>query len=590
MTAIAGFENIEKIKKDYQWFDLNTREFGPQKKGQKYCGGVPLFYDKVDQRIYVDATDTHTLVYGTTGSLKTRTIVMPTIKLLGYAGESLIINDTKGELYTRLAADLDKQGFEIIVLNFREPATGNSWNPLFLPYKFYLEGDIDRACEFINDIANNLTAEEATAQDPFWDNSAADLAFGLILLLFKYCKEYNEDISAVNISNAIALRRKLFSSERFKNPKDSAIWKYAEKDELIAASLSGSVFAPNDTRNSILSVFDQKMRIFSLQPTLTQMLANNDFDIADIGRKKTALFLIIQDEKTTYHRLCSLFIKQSYEYLIFTAMYTGLRRVENRVNYCLDEFSSLPCVSDFPAMITAARSRDIRFMLVVQSQGSLKRRYKEEADTIISNCTNWIFFTSRELSLLQEISELCGMQKNNHTPNISTYELQHFSKDKREALILCGRHKPAKVFMIDIDDPALSGKTYNVLKIPTGIRKKRKFLEFAFLDLKEQEGIKLEPRSINPFFESGAKASASTGTMKTIDFTDEAHNHDAIMAKDRRQFYKIVKAVDDRIASLMKTNVDMSNNIEGNEYDPIEIIEPKSLEELLRQLQLGVEK
>lgn len=497
MVAIPGFENLERIKRDYQWYDLSNHKYGPIKQGQEYQGGVPILYDAQSQRVYVDSQDTHTLVYGATGSLKTRSVVMPSIKLLAYANESMIINDAKGELYDRLAGELYERGYDLIVINLRNPSTGNCWNPLFLPYHFYLQGDIDRACEFINDIANNLTSEEKSTQDPFWDNSAADLTFGLILLLFKYCKEHDESIDAVNISNVLALRRKLFLPEKTKRPKDTDIWKYAEEDELITTSLSGTVFSPNDTMNSILSVFDNKMRIFSLQPTLTDMLANNDFDIADIGRKKTALFMIVPDEKTTYHRLVSLFIKQSYEFLIFTAMRNGKKRVKNRVNYCLDEFSSLPSVADFPAMITAARSRDIRFILVVQSQSSLKRRYQEEADTIIGNCANWIFFTSRELGLLRELSELCGMQKNNHTPNISTYDLQHFNKDKKEALILCGRYKPAKVSMLDIDNPFFSGKSYNILKVQTDVRRTRKPLEFSF---SEEELKKLRHVQIdNPF-------------------------------------------------------------------------------------------
>lgn len=571
MTSIPGFENLEKIKRDYQWFDLNTHKYGPLKKGQKYCGGVPLLYDAESQRIYVDSTDTHSLVFGATGSLKTRSIVMPTIKMLSYAGESMIINDAKGELYDRLANDLVKQGYEIVVINLREPITGNCWNPLYLPYQFYLNGDIDRACEFINDIANNLTVEESSNQDPFWNNSAADLIFGLVLLLFKYCKEHNEDISAVNISNILALRRKLFENtqNRLKGPKDTAIWQYASSDELIAASLSGTVFSPSDTMNSILSVFDNIMRIFSQQPTLTQMLANNDFDIADIGRKRMALFIVIQDEKTNYHKLCSLFIKQSYEYLIFTAMSSGRKKLENRVFYCLDEFSALPSVADFPAMITAARSRDIRFLLVVQSQSSLKRRYKEEAETIVSNCSNWIFFTSRELSLLRELSELCGMQKNNHTPNISTYELQHFSKEKREALLLCGRYRPAKVTMIDIDNPLLSGKSYDILRIPVTERQKRTILDF---EVKEPEEVSTEIFDSDHILRDISALSAWNNSPHETGIITPTQDTNTV-------FEAAVADVEKRMVELTPKNTEFVQNTLDEEDQ-----EPGSLEELLRQL------
>lgn len=517
MASIPGFENIDKIKKEYPYFDLNTRTFSGE-KNTDYSGGIPLMYDYDARRLYIDSSDTHSLVYGSTGSLKTRTIVSPGIKVLGYAGESMIINDPKGELFARHAGDLKKQGYNIVEINFRDPSLGNSWNPLFIPYQFYVNGDLDKSAEFVNDIANNLMVSDRSTDDPFWDFSASDLLYGLIQLLFRYCKDHSAPINAVNIGNLLTLRRTLFSGKQ--QAQNTILWKYASEDELVAASLSGSVYAPKDTMNSILSVFDQKMRSFTIQPTLLEMLANNDFDIADIGKTKTAVFLITPDEKTSYHRLVSMFVKESYEYLIYLATQTEDNKVENRINYILDEFSSLPKIADMPSMISAARSRNIRFLLVVQSQSSLKQRYAEEAETIISNCTNWIFFTSRELGLLRELSELCGTQKN-HMPNISIYDLQHLSKDRREALILSGRLKPCKVSMLDID--RFGDRSYILLEHEKRERMERNRLSF---ELKEEIKNKYIPQlPNNPF--SGPTSAVSNkrpeepfdigATIKAID-------------------------------------------------------------------------
>lgn len=476
MTTFPGFDSVEHLRKSLVAFDVSTKKFIVDRE-KKYYGGIPLFYDSEARRLYVDAGDTHSLVFGATGSLKTRSVVSPSIKVLGYARESMIINDPKGELYSRHAAELEKLGYNIVDINFRNPAVGNSWNPLYIPYQFYISGDEDKSAEFINDISNNLMVGEKSSNDPFWDYSASDLLYGLIQLLFRYCKDHNKDINSVNIGNLLTLRRKLFASKQ--QAKNSILWKYASEDELVAASLSGSIYAPNDTMNSILSVFDQKIRTFTIQPTLLNMLANNDFDVAEIGNRPTCVFLITPDEKTSYHKLVSLFIKQSYEYLIYSATQNPENKVNNRITYVVDEFSSLPKINDMPSMISAARSRDIRFLLVVQSKSSLKQRYAEEADTIIANCSNWIFFTSRELELLKELSELCGMQKN-RLPNISVYDLQHFSKRDREALVLCDRSKPLKVNMLDIDmfgDKKIGVKEHDVRE-----RKDRTVLDFELMD------------------------------------------------------------------------------------------------------------
>ena len=471
--------NAQKLKQTFTKFDVDDRAFAGvrNKYNKSLVGGIPVLFDKEEKIVYLDSEDTHTVVYGATGSLKTRSIVMPSVRLIGNAGESLIINDSKGELHHRLAGELYRSGYEIITINLRNPEVGNAWNPLFIPYEFYCKGDMDRAAEFANDIATNLMVNDVTNDDPFWDYSSSDLFFGLILGLFKYCRDFGMGRESVNIMNLMKLRRDLF--EKGVGAQKTALWRYLSEDELITASISGTIFAPKDTMNSILSVFDQHMRTFTIQPTLMEMLSDNDFNIGDIGEKKTAVFMITPDEKTSYHKLVSLFVKQSYEYLIYCASLRKNNSVDVRINFILDEFGSLPAIQDMPAMISAARSRKIRFLLVLQSKSSLLKKYGEEAETIISNCSNVIFFTSRELELLRELSELCGKQKNGE-PNISVYEMQHLSKEKREALVLCGRLEPAVVSMIDID--MFGDRSFDVLEFKKEARLKRNKIDFSSTD------------------------------------------------------------------------------------------------------------
>ncbi len=483
MAENMYLESKERIFKEFSHFSVGEKNpdkiFTRRQRG-KYLGGVPLAYDAERDLIAIDSSDTHTLVWGSTGSLKTRCVIEPTVKIIGKSGESMIINDPKAEIHNRCAAELQAEGYQIIVINIRDPEFGNSWNPLAIPYRFYLAGDLDRAAEFANDVAHNLTMEQVSTEDPFWDYSASDCLFGLILLLFRYAKDHNLDESAVHMSSLMKLRQELFKSSTgaFK-AAGSLLWKYASEDELIEASLSGSIYAPNDTRNSILSVFDQKMRAFTIRPSLLDMLANNDIDLGEIGERKCAVFLIIPDEKSTYNNLVSLFIKQAYEYLIYKASSNEDLKLNHRVNFVLDEFSSLPPITSMSTLISAARSRDIRFVLAVQGKHQLIKRYGDEAETIKSNCANWIYLTSREYDLLKEISDLCGEQRN-RTPNLSVYDLQHFSKEKSEALVLCGRLKPAKVNLLDID--RFGDRDYSILEFARLPRRPRQTTDFKLSD------------------------------------------------------------------------------------------------------------
>jgi type IV secretion system protein VirD4 len=195
---------------------------------------------------------------------------------------------------------------------------------------------------------------------------------------------------------------------------------------------------------------DQSLQPFFSQENLINMLSNNDVDFSQIGVKKTAIFLIMPDEKTSFHRIVCLFIKQCYELLICDAQKYKNTRLPKRINFLLDEFSALPPIVDFPAMITASRSRNIRYTIIIQSINQLTFRYGNEAETVKSNCNNWIFLTSKELPLLKELSELAG-SKNHDEPLISISELQRLDKDKGEAFILHGRLYPFITELPDID-------------------------------------------------------------------------------------------------------------------------------------------
>jgi hypothetical protein len=120
------------------------------------------------------------------------------------------------------------------------------------------------------------------------------------------------------------------------------------------------------------------------------------------------------------------------------------------VNFLLDEFSSLPQISDFPEMMKASRSRNIRFNLIIQNISQLIKRYGHEAETIRNNCGNLVILHSREIPLLNEIIGLSGV-KYNEDNLISAIKLQTMNKEKGEAFFLIKRLFPYFGNLPDID-------------------------------------------------------------------------------------------------------------------------------------------
>lgn len=451
-----NFESKRKFVADLNIYKISSDSVDetrrPMNGSEAGTGGIPLYSEGMDG-VYVDPTDVHSLIIGPTGSKKTRLVAIPAVCTLSAAHESLIISDPKAEIYENTGDMLRAKGYSLHVVNLRDPQLGACWNPLEIPYRLYLSGDMDRASEYAHDIAVNLAGVSVSQNDPYWDNASESLLFGLILLLFKFCLDFEKPVAAVNFANVLKLKEAIFSGTDMEIRK-SELWSYAKNDDLVATALTGVVETAKDTRAGVLSVFDSKMSCFSIRPSLKAMLSGDSFDLGELRKKPTAIFIVSPDEKTGYHGLVSLFVKQSYEYLIQDSH--GLSGVSKsrgiRVNYILDEFSSLPTIKDFPAMITAARSRDIRFNLFIQSRHQLTLRYKDEAETIVTNCGNWLFFTSRELSLLRELSELCGEVElsGRKQPLLSITDLQHLDKDIGEVLVLRNRLKPALTQLPDM--------------------------------------------------------------------------------------------------------------------------------------------
>lgn len=189
---------------------------------------------------------------------------------------------------------------------------------------------------------------------------------------------------------------------------------FKSKGELSPAYIAAAscINAPNETRGGIMSTFRTKTRIFSSQEALSEMLSYSDFDIRDVGKEKTAVFLKIHDEKTTYHALATIFVKQAYEALIAVAQTCPNLKLPYRTNFILDEFANMPALKDVETMITASRSRNIRFSFVIQNFSQLNKVYgKDVAETIKGNCGNFVYIMSTELAALEEISKLLGDQK-----------------------------------------------------------------------------------------------------------------------------------------------------------------------------------
>ena len=170
-------------------------------------GGIPLMFDK--KHLYIDQRGAHNLIIGSTGSGKTQVSILPTLKLSMLAGESFVVNDSKGGLYKKMANKLKSEGYKVLAIDFEDSKYGNSWNPFTMAYHLYKNGEKDKSVKLLEDIGYYFFYDPREKGDPFWTNSVINYFTGLTLYLFENAKEDEININSIfSLSNGINVNKK----------------------------------------------------------------------------------------------------------------------------------------------------------------------------------------------------------------------------------------------------------------------------------------------------------------------------------------------------------------------------------------------
>ncbi len=555
--------------------------------------GFPIL--STGDKFWVDDGESHNIVIGSTGTGKTQCVIHPLVKILAKKGESMIVTDPKGEIYRESAGLLKEKGYQIIVLNFRDPQKGNTWNPLNLPYKLYKQGNKDKAMELLDDLAANILYDDAggASKDPFWEKTSADYFVGLALGLFEDAKEEEINLNSISLMTTAG-------EERFGGRSTYIKEYFNEKDPAGAAytSASGTITAPEETKGSILSTFKQKIRLFASRENLSEMLSQNDFDIDSIGKQKTAVFMIIQDEKKTYHALATIFIKQVYESLIDVAQQQKSGALPVRTNFILDEFQNMPPLKDITTMVAAARSRHIRLTMIIQNFAGLEATYsKEVAQTIRSNCNNLLYLLTTELAALEEISKLCGdkmvkvgsgdKEREEARPLITVADLQKMKQ--YEAIVIRTRLNPFKTKLkpnFEIDwggskveaDPFVErqSRPVKVFDIKEFVKDKRKN---KFMNMLENAGG-MPDGGMGMGIPGGFPSLPGMGPVTSVNTNPfgNAHNNNAPVSNEPSSGLNVdelVKRIDAKIAELEKEEEEERRKIEEQKKKESEQLKEK---------------
>lgn len=356
--------------------------------------------------------DVHTLTIGGTGCGKTRCLVLQSICALALAGEGIVVNDPKGEIYHYTHLLLESLDYEIKVVDFQSPRKSDHYNPLQIIIDAVNDDRIDDAQTFAWDLVTFIV-EKNDHSEPIWTNGEMAVVAAAILCVVFDNKDNPQYQNLTNVYHFIA---NMCKTENKVMPIDAYMKKLPESHPA-KALIAIAKIAPDRMGGSFYTSALTTLRLF-ITNDVYRVTCESEFSLDDFGKKpKQALFFILPDQKTTYYPIVTLLVSQQYEQLVTYAKRHG-NRLPYRVNFILDEFGNFTAITDFNAKLTVSRGYGIRWNLFLQDFNQLVEKYGKEVSGIIKgNCRYWIYLQSNDVETNEEVSKRLG------TYTTSTYSL-----------------------------------------------------------------------------------------------------------------------------------------------------------------------
>lgn len=437
-------------------------------------GGYPYAVDRDEQgelQCYfsVGVPNAHELIIGATGSGKTTALVEPRIRALSTKKNkaSMFISDPKGEIFQRHAGHLESQGYRVYVLNFKDPAFSNTWNPLHEVFDVWMRqteksfmrvrgwehlaeyelrddpgvfSETFWVCDgkaFASEKAARRWCEDQTAPilaeaadlihqlvqafipdsmigkaDPTWMLGARDILTGLIYLMLEDAQDEPRTGFVKNHMNLVTLQKYF---ERIRSTVMTANGNIPllqskkllhHNDRDISINILRTYFESAPTTSRCYAGSFRNALIEWFNPKIFTICSQNSIDL-DMKNGPVAIFLATRDSESSDFAIAGMFIDWVYRKLLEQADRNG-GKLEREFYFILDEFSNIPKIRDFPNKITASRSRGISFSMILQSYTQLDDVYgPNTAQTIADNC-DVAFLGSKNFRTLERFSKECG--------------------------------------------------------------------------------------------------------------------------------------------------------------------------------------
>jgi type IV secretory pathway TraG/TraD family ATPase VirD4 len=269
-----------------------------------------------------------------------------------------------------------------------EPAT---YNPLDI-----LDRDDPNAVATARRLANAICPAPERRDDPFWQQSAANILAAVFLWLADQPRETKTLARARQI---VTLDRKTFTDQYLVKMAVSTAYDGAIREFV------GNLLTLGDNTYTGINATLTLATDFISDPRLKTATNVSTFSMDDLRDKATTLYLVIppdqMDTQKTWLRL-----------MIAAATHSFRRHAggsdRRRCMMLIDEFPALGRLRDLPTDIATMAGYGLDYTLVIQGIDQLKAIYDKDSGAILSNCAYKWYCNVTDLDGAKHLSESLG--------------------------------------------------------------------------------------------------------------------------------------------------------------------------------------
>ena len=350
---------------------------------------------------YKHKHNTNILIVGGSGAGKTRTYGVPNVLECAC---SMVITDPKSEILRKTGNLLKQKGYEVIVFDLINPATSFCYNP------FVYVHDDREVLTLIENLIQNTTPSHSKSSDPFWEKSETALLQALMLYLLHEAPAEEQNFSMV--MEMIAAAEVHEDDDNYQSPLDILFERLEMREPDSIACKQYRIFkqAAGKTAKSILVSVGVRLAAFNLS-SIAKLTMTDELHLQELGERKIALFCCIPDSDKSLNYLVGMIYTQLIQTLYRQADRVHKGRLPVPVHCLMDEYANISLPKDtFLSALATMRSRAIFCSIIVQNMAQLKAMYKDDWESLVGLCDEFLYLGGTEKETHKYVSELLGKE------------------------------------------------------------------------------------------------------------------------------------------------------------------------------------